>query len=145
MPGIAVLALCVCVLPGAAVLQPVANMYLAPTTESEVVSQAIFGANVDLLEEKDGWGRIRTFDNYTGWMPLSALRRDRSYAIHGRVAEVQSLFAHLYREASVTRRAPLLTVPFETKLEVIAEPGGNKRWLQVRLPDDRTAFLPPAS
>ncbi len=141
MPGIAVLVLCASVLPGAAVLQPVANMYSAPTAESEVVSQAIYGANAELLEQKDGWARIRTFDNYTGWTPLSALRRDRSYAVHGRVAEVQSLFAHLYREASATKRAPLLTVPFETRLEVVAEPGGNQRWLEVRLPDDRTAWV----
>ena len=141
MPGIAVLALCVLVLPDAAVLQPVANMYSAPTEESAVVSQAIYGSNVDLLEQKDRWGRIRTADNYTGWTPLSALRRDRAYAIHGRVAEVQCLFAHLYREADVTKHAPLLTVPFETKLEVIADHRDDSRWLQVRLPDDRTAWV----
>ena len=33
----------------------------------------------------------------------------------GRVAEVASLFAHIYREASVTAHAPLLTVPFESR------------------------------
>ena len=48
---------------------------------------------------------------------------------------------NLYREPNVERHAPLLTVPFETKLEVIAEPAGRERWLQVRLPDDRTAWL----
>ncbi len=141
MSGVAVLALWASVLPGAVVLQPVANMYSAPTAEADVVSQAIFGANVELLEQKDGFGRIRTADKYTGWTPLSALRQDRSYATHGRVAEVQSLFAHLYREASDSKHAPLLTVPFETKLEVIEEPRDSTRWLQVRLPDDRTAWV----
>jgi SH3-like domain-containing protein len=140
MPGIAVLVVCASLLPDATVLQPVANMHMAPTAESEVVSQAIYGANVALLEQKDGWGRIRTSDNYTGWIPLSALRQDRSYAIEGRVAEVRSLFAHLYGQANV-KHAPLLTAPFETRLEVIAEPGDNQRWLQVRLPDDRTAWV----
>lgn len=141
MPGIAIWALWISVLPGAVVLEPVANMHQAPTAESEVVSQAIYGAQVDLLEQQDGWGRIRTPDRYTGWVPLAALREEGAYAAAGQVAEVQSLFAHLYREASVTRHAPLLTVPFETRLEVVARPADNPRWIAVRLPDDRTAWV----
>lgn len=141
MCGITLLALCAALLPDAVVLQPVVNMHAAPTADSEVVSQAIYGANVEVLEQKDGWARVRTFDNYTGWTPLAILRQDRSYAVTGRVAEVQSLFAHLYREASVTQHAPLLTVPFETRLEVITAPREDSRWLQVRLADDRTAWV----
>ena len=58
---------------------------------------------------------------------------------------MQALAAHLYRETDVNKHAPLLTVPIETKLEVIAEPPSKEtskeRWLQVRLPDDRTAWV----
>jgi len=141
MPGIAALALFAAALPNAVVLRPVANMYSEPSEDGVVVSQAIYGANVTLLEQKEGWARIRTADDYTGWTPLSMLRAGQPYASHGRVAEVQSLFAHIYRESNVTRHAPLLTVPFETRLEVIAEPPDNTRWLQVRLPDDRPGWL----
>src|SRR5579871_3981757 len=141
MPGIAVLALFAAALPNAVVLRPVDNMYSKASEDSDVASQAIYGANVSVLEQKDGWARIRTFDQYTGWMPLSALRNGEPYAAHGRVAEVQSLFAHIYREPDVTKHAPLITVPFESKLEVIAEPADNTRWIQVRLPDDRSGWL----
>ena len=127
-------------LPNAVVLQPVANMYSRPTDGADVVSQAIYGANVGILEQKDGWARIRTADDYTGWTPLAALRPGQPYAAKGRIAEVQSLFAHVYREASLTRHAPVITVPFETKFEVIAEPAQQK-WIQVRLPDDRAGWL----
>src|ERR1022692_5118221 len=106
MSGFAVLALFAAALPTAVVLQPVANMYSRPSTDADVVSQAIYGANVAVLEQKEGWAHIRTFDDYTGWTPLSALRTGQPYAAHGRVAEVQSLFAHIYREANVTKHAP---------------------------------------
>jgi hypothetical protein len=141
MSGIAALALFAAALPNAVVTRPVVNMYSHPTEDADVVSQAIYGSNVVLLEQKDGWAHIRTADDYTGWSPMPALRPGEPYAARGRVAEVQSLFAHVYREPSVTRHAPLVTAPFETKFEVIAEPPGADKWIQVRLPDDRPGWV----
>jgi cell wall-associated NlpC family hydrolase len=128
-------------LPNAVVLQPVANMYSKPTEDADVVSQAIYGTNVAILDQKDGWANIRTPDEYTGWAPLASLKTADLYASHGSVAQVQSLFAHIYREQNVTRHAPLLTVPFETRLEVVTGGAAQDRWLQVRLADGRTAFV----
>ncbi|MBZ5725738.1 MAG: C40 family peptidase [Acidobacteriia bacterium] len=141
MHGLAAVALFAAALPNAVVLQPVANMYSRPTQDADVVSQAIYASNVLLLEQRDGWAHIRTADDYTGWTPLAALRPGPPYAAGGRVAEVASLFAHIYREANVTTHAPLLTAPFETRLEVVNEPPENPRWLQVRLPDDRSGWV----
>ena len=84
----------------------------------------------NLLEQKEGWARIRTADDYLGRTPLAALRSGRAYATRRRVAEVQSLFAHLYRGTSVTQHVPLLTVPFETRLELTAEPPDTRSRLQ---------------
>jgi gamma-D-glutamyl-L-lysine dipeptidyl-peptidase len=126
----------------AVVLQPVANMYSRAADDADVVSQAIYGSNVSILERQPGWARIRTADDYTGWTPLSALREGQRYPAAGRTAETTSLFAHIYREASVTRHRPLLTVPFETRLEVVAEPPADDgRWLAVRLADDRAGWV----
>jgi len=125
-------------LPNAVVLQPVANMYSKATEDADVVSQAIYGTNVSVIEQKDGWAHIRTPDDYTGWTPLAALRTAEPYAAGGRVAQVASMFAHIYRERNVARHAPMLTVPFETKLEA-AE--ATDRWLQVRLVDGRTGYV----
>ncbi len=128
------------VLPNAAVLQPVVNMYSKPTEDADVVSQAIYGVNVGVLEQHEGWARIRTPDDYTGWALLASLRTGPPYAAEGRVAQVISMFAHIYREPNVTRHAPLLTVPFETKLEIAAD-GAENRWLEVRLVDGRTGWV----
>ncbi len=132
--------------PDAVILSPVANMYSKPSLDADVVSQAIYASPVVVVEAQTDWAKIRTPDEYTGWVPLSALWRgkagERVYASTGRVATVESLAAHLYREPSVTKHAPLLTVPYETRLEVVAEPETDKkRWIQVRLPDDRAAWV----
>jgi gamma-D-glutamyl-L-lysine dipeptidyl-peptidase len=130
----------------AVVIIPVANMYSTPSQDVDVVSQAILGSTVEVLEEKSGWDKVRTNDQYTGWMPLQEMRRldhgESGYASSGRVAQVSSLTANLYRETDVTLHEPVLNVPFETRLEVIAEgKGDDSRWLQVRLPDQRTAWI----
>jgi SH3-like domain-containing protein len=129
----------------ATVVRPVMNMFSKPSEDVDVVSQAIYGAPVEILDEKSGWANIRTADEYTGWARVEALRKlgaERPYAAAGRVAQVEALFAHLYRQPSVTKHQPLLTVPYETRLEVVAEPDPeNRRWLQVRLPDDRAAWV----
>jgi cell wall-associated NlpC family hydrolase len=120
-------------------------MYSRPSEDADVVSQAIYGANVVLIEQRESWAHVRTADDYTGWMPLAALRPGAPYAARGPVAEVISQFAHIYREASVTRHAPLLTVPFETKLEVAsppdAPPSEGAPWFQVLLPDERAGWI----
>ena len=138
---IAAVALFAAALPNAVVLQPVTNMYSRPTRDADVVSQAVYGANVEVLEEKEGWARIRTADTYTGWAQLDSLRKRGAYAATNKSAEVQSLFAHIYREPNVTRHEPLITVPFETRLELAADPAADSRWFQVKLPDDRTGFI----
>ncbi|MEO8596538.1 MAG: NlpC/P60 family protein [Candidatus Solibacter sp.] len=117
-------------------------MYSRPSADADVVSQAIYGANVGIVEQKDGWAHIRTADDYLGWTPLPALLPGKPYAAGPRAAEVQNLFAHIYREASVTKHAPLITLPFESRLEVVADPTDpDHRWYQVRLPDDRAGWV----
>ena len=71
-------------------------------------------------------------------MPLASLKPGAAYPAAAAV-EVCSLFAHLYREPDVTRHQPLLTVPFETRLEMAGEPG--ERWLKVRLVDGGSAWV----
>lgn len=126
------------------VTKSVANMYRAPDTDSDVVSQAIFATNIEVIETKDGWAKIKTADGYTGWALLSDLRKNagQPYASKGAVVRVSQLSANIYREPSVTRHAPIATVPWESRLEVIStNAGGTSRWLKVRLPDESEAHV----
>ena len=131
--------------PQAVVLKPVANMYAQPDEDAAVVSQAIYGTTLGVTDTQQGWLRVRTPDDYTGWMAAADVRwlgaGEAAYASGKRTARVESLFAHIYREPDIAKHRPLITVPFETRVEVIAEPAGEERWLEVRLADDRSGWL----
>jgi hypothetical protein len=122
---------------------PVADMHSRPSEEADVVSQALYGVNVTILEQVTGWARVRTPDDYSGWMSRDSLveRREGPYAANGRVALVTSLFANIYREPDIRRRRPELTLAFETRLEVIEGSPAEDRWVRVRLVDGRQAWV----
>lgn len=123
---------------------PVANMFSAPSAQVDVVSQTTFGRNIDVLSEEPKWVKIETpADHYTGWVKRSDLIRmgeASGYAISGPVAVVEELAAHLYPVPDLTKRAPSLTVPFETRLEVAKAIPGH-RWILVKLPDGNTLWV----
>ena len=134
------------------VIIPVANMYSSATENTDVVSQAILGTDVVLLQVQKKWVKVRTPDQYTGWVPISDLHKwtgPNPYASQSNVVQVESLFANVYRESDVTEHAPLVTAPFESRLELAAtdaatskDANGNPgRWLQVVLPDGRAGWI----
>lgn len=126
----------------AVIHRPVVNLFSKPTTDADVVSQAIYGWSVQVLEEQPAWLRIQTPDQYTGWIEASAALKRDVYAVSAPVATVRSLFASVYRETSITKHQPLITLPFEARLEVVSEPEVESlRWIRVRLPDMKEAWI----
>src|SRR5687768_7680999 len=80
----------------AVVNQPVANMFSRATGDSDVVSQAILGTNVAVIEGDAAWSKIRTPDGYSGWVNTSHLVSTvQPWAAGAGSLEVVSLFAHL--------------------------------------------------
>lgn len=123
---------------------PVANMHSTPSEDSDVVSQAILSSGLVVLEVNGDWAKVRTDDQYTGWMPLVDLVAKAGatgYSGSAKMAQVTSMFAHIYRETDVTKHQPLLTAPFESHLAVIDEMKGDARWLKVQLPDGAVGYV----
>ena len=128
------------------VAAPVVDMHKAPSVDADVVSQAIFSSGVTLLEREGDWAKIRTeIDGYLGWVRAWALAADNDAEPYpsGRVATVTSLFANLYREPNIETHRPVITIPFESRLEILGEkvddgvtyyearlPEGTKAWIQ---------------
>ncbi|MGE5126082.1 MAG: NlpC/P60 family protein [Betaproteobacteria bacterium] len=128
----------------AVVVVTVENMYSAADESKDVVSQATLGQTVELLETTGAFARVRTPDRYEGWLPRGAIAEypDAStprYAGKGRVAEVTSVMANVYRDPDVTSARPRLQAPLAARLELAGPPG--ERWLPVRLPSGDTGYV----
>ncbi|MGE5111331.1 MAG: NlpC/P60 family protein [Acidobacteriaceae bacterium] len=121
---------------------PVADMHSAPTEDSDVVSQAILSSEVTALEISGEWAKVRTNDQYTGWMPLKDVVPKAGVPASAKVAQVTNLFANIYRETDLTRHQPILTAPFESRLAVVQEMNSDgDRWLKVQLPDGAIGYV----
>lgn len=128
--------------PHAVVVADVADLYSAPTRDTDVVSQALLGWNVRVLEERDGFARLATPDRYTGWIAREALGAapPAGYATSGTIVEVTSPVAFLYREASVTSFAPVRRTPLGVRLELVASEAAEG-YYRVRAPDGRELYV----
>jgi len=119
----------------AVVIVPVANMYSSASDDADVAT----------LESRGDWAKIRTPDQYTGWIQLSTVRKLNGSGDYGSstpTVQVNSLSANLYRETDVTAHKPVITAPFESRLELIGDATADDgRWLKVRLPDLGTAWI----
>lgn len=130
--------------PDLVVANPVVNMFSKSSAESDVTSQVIYGTGVELLEKSGSWDKIRTADEYTGWVADSDLRAlpNGPYAPAGRWVRVSALSANVYRDPDVTRHRPLLQLPWEAQLEIASGvEQKSPRWLRVRLVSGELAWV----
>ncbi len=131
-----------CVDSKSVVLHSVVNLYSSPSQEADVVTQAILGTNLSIIESQDGWQYVRLPDQYQGWIETRHVRvyaGDQAlYASAGQVAVIQHLLAFLYHGPDGTRRAPALQVTLGARLEVASV---GEDWVQVTLPDGSGAWV----
>lgn len=135
----------------AVILPSIENMYAGPDAATAVVSQALLGQVVGIVEEQDGFARIETPDRYRGWVPAAALfpypdPAAPRYARRGPVAEVTALMANVYRDPSVTGARPKAQAPLGARLEanpaaVLPAGASADRWLAVRLPSGEGGYV----
>ncbi|MGZ3634149.1 MAG: NlpC/P60 family protein [Parachlamydiaceae bacterium] len=124
---------------------PVVTMREQPNHEAEIVSQAYFSEEVNVLEETQGWVKIKTVaDQYQGWTQKDGLcqRKDAAFSNPSAlIAKVNRCAAHLYHVQD-TVYGPILTLPFDSKLLVL-EPKeeSNNRWIKVGLIDGREGYI----
>ena len=122
---------------------PAIEMREQPKVDSEVVSQAYYSEEAQILKEGKDWVKIETLvDHYQGWVPRTALlgREEQFLTPSSTTAKVNRNAAHLY-DVKDTIYGPLLTLPYESKLKVLDQEESNSRWIKVGLVDGREAYI----
>lgn len=123
---------------------PVTDMREFPQDMSEIVSQAYFSEQVNVIEETLDWTKVETIvDHYQGWVKSNQLchKQNDFYENGYTTAQVNRCMAHLYHVPN-TIYGPILTLPFESILKIIAFGNdNNSRWIKVLTVDGREAFI----
>jgi gamma-D-glutamyl-L-lysine dipeptidyl-peptidase len=123
--------------------QNIVNMHALPREASEVVSQAIYGTDIAIIEQQGEWRHIQTPDGYRGWVHSQGLiHRGKPYgrSSNSALAKVNSLFVHVYHESDITVQAPMITLAYGTLLEI--HPGmADARWIKATLLNGQTAWV----
>jgi len=119
----------------------VSNLRLQPDNTSELVSQALMGTPMKVLDFKGNWYRVQTPDHYIAWIDSGGLRRfnlkemehwkksDRYVfnLISGSVYDTKSLKGNVVSDL-------VLGDLFEVEKVV-------HRFLRIRMPDGRTGYV----
>lgn len=125
---------------------PVTNMREHPQHESEIVSQVYFSEEVHILEAVTNWTKIKNVaDSYQGWIQNNSIfSKVNSFSsdLSSIVVKVSRCAAHLYGVQD-TVYGPILTLPFDSKLQVLGPLAleSNSRWIKMLLIDGREAYI----
>jgi len=95
--GIAMMALFAAALPNAVVLSPVLPTCIEAERRRDVVSQAIYGSNVGVVERQEGWARHTHGGRLQRMTPLSACCSARPMRQRARGRSGEPVRAHLSR------------------------------------------------
>ena len=118
----------------AVIAKNVASLYREPSSDTERVTQALMGQPAEVVESRDNWRYIRTWDDYHGWIEDRWLRElepgEAAYASTGKVGIVRALIADLLDSPDASS-AILTKAVVSTELEVLRVQG---QFTALRLP-----------
>ena len=119
----------------------VANMRAKPDDASELVSQALLGTPMKILDYIEGWYRVQTPENYIGWMGDKELQRLNEAELELWKKSDRYIFNRISGNAfnSVDKKRAVMS---DLVLGDIFEvKGTSKGFYQVQFPDNRIGFV----
>lgn len=118
----------------------VADLRSKPSYGSEMVSQALLGMPVRVLDKSDGWHRIQTPEGYIGWMSGSVHKLThedlQTYLAQPKIMVI-SQYAKSYTEADNKSQS----VSDIVVGDMLSVNGEKNNFYKVTYPDGREAFV----
>ncbi len=119
----------------------VANLRTTTRNQAELATQALLGTQVDLLQQKDGYFRIRTPDGYISWVATSSITPMAEPELHqwktGKKLIFTADFGHSYQAPDVES----LRVSDLVMGNILVATGESNGFTEVRYPDGRKAYV----
>jgi Cell wall-associated hydrolases (invasion-associated proteins) len=118
----------------------VGTLRSAPRYSAELVTQALLGMPVKILEARGGWRRIQTPDNYIGWMNgslASVTEPELQEYLQKPKVIVTSMYAHSLEKPALPSQ-PVSDLVAGDMLAVKAE---KRKFYHVSYPDGREAYV----
>ncbi len=126
--------------PAGVIRVPVAAIHRSNAFSSEIVTEAVMGTPVKLLEKK-GWWHVQTPDGYLGWVHAQQVTPMTAEAF--RAHETQTHYAVVTFSAPVyaesTRKTPVLELPNGALVTRTATAPQNGH-VEIQLPDGRSGW-----
>ena len=122
----------------------VSNMRAQPSHAAELVSQALMGTPLKVLEYNNGWYRVQTPDYYIGWMEDSGLERFNADEINRWKKADRYVFNRVSGNAFDSPGRRKMAVTDLVLGDLFEVEGEKKGFLKIRMPDGRTAFVQKA-
>lgn len=115
----------------------VAYMYKEPTYGCEGTSQSLLGEEVEILEEKAHWRRIKQHDAYTGWISKYFLtEKPRDWDKYPKFTP-KAQIAWIYQSPDL-QSSTIRDMTFLSAIPVVKHADG---WVNVLLPDGQTGWM----
>ncbi|NDP20865.1 MAG: C40 family peptidase [Paludibacter sp.] len=123
------------------VCQSVINLRSHPHHSSEMLSQALLGMPVLILEQTSGWLRVQTPDNYIAWTEKSSIVRFNKNQMNQWTSDRKVLFCndfgHSYEKPD-NKSQRVSDLVWGDVLMCVSE---SKKFIKVAYPDQRVAFV----
>ncbi len=119
----------------------VSNLRAKPDHESELVSQALMGTPLKILDYLDGWYRVQTPDQYIGWMDAGGLARFTGQEMERWKKSDRYVFNRIFGNVvdSPNRKGNLISdLVLCDLMEVVAE---QKGYLKISFADGRLGYV----
>lgn len=119
----------------------VAHMRSGPDHANEMVTQALMGTPLRVLEYEEGWFRVQTPDMYIGWMEGNGLVRMSQTILNVWKKSDRAVF---YQISGVATESPDQKSQVVTDLvlgDIVEVEEEAKGYLKIKLPDGRKGFV----
>lgn len=119
----------------------VANLRVAPRNQAELASQVLLGTHVDLLQQRNGYYRVRTPEGYIAWVSASSITPKSEADSKQWKAAKKLIFTTDFGHSYTAPDEQSLRVSDLVMGDILIAAGSSNGFKRVHYPDGRIAYI----